>query len=73
VPKGCPPDRIEWLPSQDVVDERLLPDAAPAGFLAELIEHCGVNPNRNELARCVAKRRRPTRRRAFSFGIARSS
>ena len=35
----------------------LVPHPAPACFLAELIEHSGVDTNRNELARFVAKRR----------------
>jgi hypothetical protein len=45
------------VPSQNVVDEGLVPHTAPACFLAELIEDSGVDTNRNELARLVAKRR----------------
>ena len=43
------------VPSQNVVDEGLVPHPAPACFLAELIEHSGVDANRNELARFLAQ------------------
>lgn len=43
------------MPSQNVVDEGLVPHPALACFLAELIEHSGVDTNRNELTRCVAE------------------
>jgi hypothetical protein len=43
------------MPSQNVVDEGLVPHPVPACFLAELIEYSGVDTNRNELTRFVAK------------------
>ena len=45
------------VPSQNVVDEGLVPHTAPACFLAELIEHSSVDTNRNELTWFVAERR----------------
>ena len=39
------------MPSQNVVDEDLVPHPTLACFLAELIEHSGVDRNRNELAK----------------------
>jgi hypothetical protein len=50
-------DVLADVPSQDFVDERLVPDTPPACFVAELIEHSGIDSNRNELARFIAKRR----------------
>jgi len=49
-------DVLTDVPCQDFVDEGLVPDAAPACFLAELIEHSRIDSNRNELTRFVAKR-----------------
>ena len=45
------------VPGQDVVDEGLISHTASACFLTELIEDAGVDTNRNQLARLVAKRR----------------
>jgi hypothetical protein len=45
------------VPSQDFINKGLISDAAPACFLAELIEHCRINSNRDQLARFVAKGR----------------
>jgi hypothetical protein len=45
------------VPSQDFVDEGLVTDAPPACFLTELIEHPGIDSNRDQLARFIAKRR----------------
>jgi hypothetical protein len=45
------------VPSQDFINKCLIPDTPSACFLAELIEDSGVDTNRNELARFVAKRR----------------
>jgi hypothetical protein len=45
------------VPSQNFVDEGLVPHATPACFLAELIEHCRIDANRDQPARLVAERR----------------
>jgi hypothetical protein len=45
------------VPSQHFIDKCLIPDTPSTGFLAKLIEDSGVDSNRNELARLVAKRR----------------
>ena len=50
-------DILTDVPSQDFIDKRLISDAAPACFLAELIEDSGIDSNRNQLARFVAERR----------------
>ena len=50
-------DVLTDVPCQDFVDEGLVPDAAPACFLAELIEDSRIDANRDQLARLVAKRR----------------
>jgi hypothetical protein len=50
-------DVLAHMPSEDFVDEGLIPDAAPACFLTELIEHSSIDSNRNDLARFVAERR----------------
>jgi hypothetical protein len=50
-------DILADVPSQDFVDEGLIPDAAPACFLAELIEYSRIDANRDQLARLVAERR----------------
>ena len=50
-------DVLAHMPSEDFVDEGLIPDAAPACFLTELIEHSRIDSNRNDLARFVAERR----------------
>ena len=43
--------------SQHFVDQRLVSDAAPARFLAELLEHARIDTDRDQLARFVAERR----------------
>jgi hypothetical protein len=45
------------VPSQDFINKGLIPDAASARFLAELIEHSGIDSDRDQLARFIAKRR----------------
>ena len=50
-------DILADVPSQDFVDESLIPDAAPACFRAELIEYSRIDANRDQLARLVAERR----------------
>jgi hypothetical protein len=45
------------VPSQNFVDEGLVPYATPACFLAELIEHPWIDSNCDQLARLVAQRR----------------
>lgn len=47
------------MASQHVIDQRLVPDAAATGFLPELLEHSGIDADRDELARFVAERRPP--------------
>ena len=47
-------DILADVSSQDFVDEGLVPDAAPACFLAELFEHSRIDANRDQLARFVA-------------------
>src|SRR5918996_3608251 len=42
---------------QHFVDERLVAHASAARFLAELIEHAGVDTNRDQLAWFVTERR----------------
>ena len=42
---------------QDFVDERLVTHASAARFLAELIEHAGIDTNRDQLAWFVTERR----------------
>ena len=43
------------VPSEDFVNKGLIPDAAPACFLAELIEHTRVDSDCDQLARLVPK------------------
>ena len=50
-------DILTGVPSQHFVNKCLIPDTPSTCFLAELIEDSGVDTNRNELARFVAKRR----------------
>jgi hypothetical protein len=50
-------DILTGVPSQDFINKGLISDAAPTCFLAELIEHSGINSNRNQLARFIAERR----------------
>ena len=50
-------DVLTGVPSQDFIDKGLISDAAPTCFLAELIEHSGIDANRDQLARLVAERR----------------
>jgi hypothetical protein len=50
-------DVLAGVPRQDFIDEGLISDAAAARFFAELIKHSGINPNRDQLPRCVAQRR----------------
>ena len=50
-------DILADVPSQDFVDKGLIPDAAAACFPAELIEHPGIDANRDQLARFIAERR----------------
>ena len=45
------------VPSQHFIDQGLIPDAAAARFFAELIEHSGIDSNRDQLPRCIAERR----------------
>jgi hypothetical protein len=45
------------VPSQNLVDEGLISDAAPTCFLAKLIEHSRIDANRDQLARFVAEER----------------
>jgi hypothetical protein len=49
-------DVLADVPSQDLVDEGLVPHTPSACFLAELIEYARIDSNRNELARFVAER-----------------
>lgn len=44
---------------QDLVDERLVADPSPLRLLAQLPENAGVEPNRDQLSRCIAERRAP--------------
>ena len=39
-------DVLTGVPSQDFIDKGLISDAAPTCFLAELIEHSGIDANR---------------------------
>lgn len=50
-------DILADVPSQDFVDESLIPHAASTCFLAELLEHPGIDSNRDQLPRYVAKPR----------------
>lgn len=50
-------DILTSVPSQDFIDQGLISDAAAARFFAELIEHSGVDSNRDQLSRCGAKQR----------------
>ena len=50
-------DILTGVPSQDFVNKGLIPDAAPACFLAELIEYSRIDANRDQLTRLVAERR----------------
>ena len=50
-------DILADVPSQDFVDEGLIPDAAATCFPAELIEHSRIDANRDQLARFIAKGR----------------
>jgi hypothetical protein len=43
------------VPSQNIIDKGLVPHPAPARLLPELIQHSGIDSNRNQLARFVAK------------------
>src|SRR5712691_5176249 len=42
---------------QHLIDQRLVPDAATARFLAELIEHTRIDTDRDQLTRFGAERR----------------
>jgi hypothetical protein len=48
-------DILADVPSQDFVDQGLIPDAASTCFLTELIEHSRIESNRDQLARFIAK------------------
>ena len=50
-------DILAGVTSQDFIDKGLIPDAAPACFLAELIEYSRIDANRDQLTRLVAERR----------------
>jgi len=50
-------DILTGVLSQNVIDECLISDAAPARFLAELVEHSGVDSDRDQLARLVPEGR----------------
>ena len=51
---------------QHFVDQRLIPNAPPTRFFAELIEHARIDTDRDRLARFVAERR-PTTTRRIAF------
>jgi hypothetical protein len=50
-----PCDILADVPSQDVIDEGLIAHPPRACFLAELIEHTGIDSDRDQPARLVAK------------------
>jgi len=50
-------DVLTHVPSQDFVDEGLIPDSASTCFLAELIEHTRIDANRDQAARLITERR----------------
>jgi len=50
-------DILTGVPRQNFIDKGLIADAPSACFLAELIEHSRVDPDRDQPARLVAKRR----------------
>jgi hypothetical protein len=50
-------DILADVPSQNIVDEGLIPHTTPTCFLAELIEHSRIDSNRDQLARFIPKRR----------------
>src|SRR6266850_7361997 len=51
------PLRSPTTPASMDVDQRLVPDAATARLLAELIKHARIDTDRDQLARFVAGRR----------------
>jgi hypothetical protein len=50
-------DILTGVPSQDFINQGLIPDAAPACFLAKLVEHSRIDSNGDQLARFIAKGR----------------
>lgn len=51
---ACLCDVFANVPSQNFVNECLVPDTAAARFLAKLIEHSRIESNRDEPARFVS-------------------
>lgn len=52
-------DVLTNVTSQHFIDKRLIPDAPPPRFLAELIEHTCIDADRDQLTRLIAERRAP--------------
>ena len=50
-------DILMGVSSENFINKDLIPDAAPACFLAELIEHSRIDSDRDQLARLIAKGR----------------
>jgi hypothetical protein len=50
-------DILMSVSSEDFVNKRLVSDAAPACFLAELFEDSGIDSDRDQLARLIAEGR----------------
>jgi hypothetical protein len=50
-------DILADVPSQDFVNEGLIPDAAATCFPTELSEHSRIDSNRDQLPRFITKRR----------------
>ena len=53
----CRRDILTSVPRQDFIDKGLIPDATATCFFTELIEHSGIDSNRDQLATLVAERR----------------
>jgi hypothetical protein len=48
-------DGLAGVLGQDLIDEGLVADAPPPRFFAELLEHSGVNTDRDQFSRLVAE------------------